>query len=65
MFSHLVKHTRGAIVIRLQGRLDQSGCDMLAHALDRHATKRAHVVLDMRDVDSLSSVTVSLLMQLA
>ena len=65
MFSHLVEHAQGALIIRLQGRLDQSGCDMLAQVLDQHASKQTHIVLDMRDVDYISSATVSLLVQIA
>ncbi len=65
MFSHLIEHAQGVVIIRLQGRLDQSGCDMLAQVLDRHATNQAHVVLDMRDVDYLSSATIGLLAQIA
>lgn len=65
MLSHLVEHAQGVVIIRLQGRLDQSGCDMLAQVLDRHAAKQAHVVLDMHDVDYLSSATIGLLVQIA
>ena len=65
MLSHLVEHAQGVVIIRLQGRLDQSGCDILAQVLDRHASKQAHIVLDMRDVDYLSSSTIGLLVQIA
>ncbi len=65
MFSHLVEHANGVVIIRLQGRLDQSGCDMLAQVLDRHAVNQGHIVLDMCDIDYLSSSTVSLLVQIA
>ena len=65
MLSHLVEHAQGVVIIRLQGRLDQSGCDILAQVIDRHASKQAHIVLDMRDVDYLSSSTIGLLVQIA
>ena len=65
MLAHLVEHAQGVVIIRLQGRLDQSGCDILAQVLDRHASKQAHIVLDMRDVDYLSSSTIGLLVQIA
>ena len=65
MLAHLVEHAQGVVIIRLQGRLDQSGCDILAQVIDRHASKQAHIVLDMRDVDYLSSSTIGLLVQIA
>ena len=65
MLSHLVEHAQGVVIIRLQGRLDQAGCDILAQVIDRHASKQAHIVLDMRDVDYLSSSTIGLLVQIA
>lgn len=65
MLSHLVEHAQGVVIIRLQGRLDQTGCDILAQVIDRHASKQAHIVLDMRDVDYLSSSTIGLLVQIA
>jgi anti-sigma B factor antagonist len=65
MLSQLVEHAQGVVIIRLQGRLDQSGCDILEQVLDRHAAKQAHIVLDMRDVDYVSSSTISLLVQIA
>ena len=65
MLSHLIEHAQGVVIIRLQGRLDQSGCDILAQVIDRHASKQAHIVLDMRDVDYLSSSTIGLLVQIA
>ena len=65
MLSHLVEHAQGVVIIRLQGRLDQSGCDILTQVIDRHASKQAHIVLDMRDVDYLSSSTIGLLVQIA
>ncbi len=65
MLSHLVEHAQGVVIIRLQGRLDQAGCDILAQVIDRHASKQAHIVLDMRNVDYLSSSTIGLLVQIA
>ncbi|MDA1261777.1 MAG: anti-sigma factor antagonist [Planctomycetota bacterium] len=65
MLTHFIENTQGALIIRLQGRLDQSGCDILSQVFDRYASKRTPIVLDLHDVDYLSSSTLSLLVQIA